>query len=84
MRVDLDPNRWNLLQVVRIRRNTALQPTGLTPELTAASLTLYPNPTATGQVTLELPAHTPAAALTALSRQRADCQSDALARPEHH
>lgn len=43
-RVELDPNFWNLLQVLRLRRNLALQPTGTAAEVARAPFNVYPNP----------------------------------------
>ena len=45
-RVELDPNNWNLLQITRMRRNTALQPLGTARAVAAATVALYPNPCA--------------------------------------
>lgn len=50
-RVEVDPNKWNLLQLARLWRNNALQPTGLALAATTPRLTLWPNPT-TGTVRL--------------------------------
>jgi aminopeptidase N len=43
-RVELDPSAWNLMQVLRLRRNNALQPTGLTADQGVQQLSLWPNP----------------------------------------
>lgn len=43
-RLELDPNQWNLLQILRTRRNNALQPTGLAADAATERLNVFPNP----------------------------------------
>ncbi|MBC7448258.1 MAG: T9SS type A sorting domain-containing protein [Hymenobacteraceae bacterium] len=82
-RIELDPNAWNLLQVVRLVRNNALQPVGGVEDVARNPIGVFPNP-CTDRLTVSASAEARVAEVLDLAgrvvlRQHLSAQATALA-----